>query len=398
MKDLLKEIWKTEAAKCTNACHFQTMMIDSLAEIWVCNKAVLYDYAPNKKEKLDTCLAVDDLPLKVLEDTRRVWAENMFYQGIIHLEDYGLLSAVFLNDGPGPQEQALSAFNRNGQTAYYKCALPWGEETSFQWLRKVLYSIPDTVQEHIKDVVTLKELNAGLVRLKGAPDLALLLGSSTSWMLVTMSRDKPTEPVNEQLFIGGIQYRLDGWNHETQSFTRLVEASTKSMRGLANPTKAAQQAITAPAQHVAPMPEPAGSPGDSVTVEELKQAQEPQVEEVQPEQAQQIATEAPPSVEKAPIPETRSDEPVTQPQEEEKRKRIRKAPMAATPANAKALEDTIAYLGSPVADTMTQEEIDEEVRKCRDLGIVLARRMANLYAAGTQIPKKKLAAVSAILN
>ena len=47
---------------------------------------------------------------------------------------------------------------------------------------------------------------------------------------------------------------------------------------------------------------------------------------------------------------------------------------------------------------MNMDEIDEEVRKCRDLGVALSRRMANLYTAGMQIPKKKLAAVSAILN
>ena len=171
--------------------------------------------------------------------------------------------------------------------------------------------------------------------------------------------------------------------------------------------------------------EPAGAPGDSVTVEELKRAKqeampeahgasqvtaigaaqvaeglakERQVEEIQPEQAQQIAAEAPPPIVNASAPEVKPEESVQPPQEEEKRKRIRKAPTAATPANAKALEDTIAYLGSPVADTMALEDIEEEIRKCRDLGVVLARRMANLYAAGTLIPKRKLAAVSAILN
>ena len=84
--------------------------------------------------------------------------------------------------------------------------------------------------------------------------------------------------------------------------------------------------------------------------------------------------------------------------EKPKHTRVRKAPAAATPANAKALEDVLAYLGCPVAENMPQEEIDEEIRKCRDLGIVISRRMANLYAAGTKNYAKKLAAVRDALS
>jgi hypothetical protein len=83
---------------------------------------------------------------------------------------------------------------------------------------------------------------------------------------------------------------------------------------------------------------------------------------------------------------------------DKKHTRVRKTPAAASPAKSKALEDVIAYLGCPVADNMSQEDIDEEVRKCRDLGIVVARRIANLYAAGTKNYAKKLAAVRDALS
>lgn len=388
MKELLKKIWLASArANPANnaACRFQTMLIDSVTETWVCSRAVLCDYAPSTRIEMGTLQPVDDLPLKQLPDPEVVLAENMFYRGTIPLEDYSLLGCAFLNEGPGPKENAISVFQQNGQTMYYKCNLPWGDETSFQWLRKIFNYIPTYVSELVKDAVTLQELGACLVRLKASPNLALLLQSSTAWLLVTMSVLNKTELANEQIFIDNVQYRLDGWDNETKAYSRLVEVTPKAMtmRGLANPTKAAQQAapVEVP-QPTPPQPTPEPQP-------------EPQVEDVQPEQAQQIAAEAPQPTEAAPIPEQTPTEP---PQEEEKKKRIRKAPTAATPANAKALEDTIAYLGSPVADTMAQEDIDEEIRKCRDLGVVLARRMANLYAAGTLIPKKKLAAVSAILN
>ena len=316
MKELLKKIWLASArANPANnaACRFQTMLIDSITETWVCSRAVLCDYAPSTRIEMGTLQPVDDLPLKQLPDPEVVLAENMFYRGTIPLEDYSLLGCAFLNEGPGPKENAISVFQQNGQTMYYKCNLPWGDETSFQWLRKIFNYIPTYVSELVKDAVTLQELGACLVRLKASPNLALLLQSSTAWLLVTMSVLNKTELANEQIFINNVQYRLDGWDNETKAYSRLVEVTPKNMRGLANPTKAAQQSAVAPAPKSAPAPAPAGSPGDSVTVEELKQAKqeampeahgasqvtaigaaqvaegltkERQVEEIQPEQAQ----------------------------------------------------------------------------------------------------------------
>ena len=396
MKQLLKQIWKAEAEASEanrTACRYQTLC-GSRTETWVCSRAVFYDYAPEEELEPNKQFKVDDLPLKELRDPERTYAENMFYSGVILLEDYSLLDCLFLNAGLPELGQSISVFDRNGETGYYRCGLPWGNETSFQWVRKLLYDIPEPVKNLIKDTVTLQELNASFVRLKATPDIAILLGAENAWLVVPMARIKSYELVNEQLFINGIQYRLDGLDQETQTFTRLVEVHTKqmTMRGLANPTKAAQ-ASAAQAPRVVPMPEPAGSPGDSVTVEELKQAQEPQVEEVQPEQAQEIAQQAPEVTQEKEQQQTDTTE-----EEAKKRTRIRKTPTAANPANAKALDEVITYLGSPVSDTMSLEDIDEEIRKCRDLGIVISRRMANLYAAGSLIPKKKLAAVMEVLK
>ena len=210
-----------------------------------------------------------------------------------------------------------------------------------------------------------------------------------------MSRVVQKEILNEQLYINNEQYRLDGWDNETRAYSRLIKVVDKTMRGLANPTKAAK-AAQAPAEPVAaaPVPQP-----------------EPQVEDIQPEQAEEIAEQAvdpaeyvaEPMVEKEKErePEEGLDDPKGQnPPEAEKPKhtRVRKAPAASSPANVKALEDVIAYLGCPVAENMSQEDIDEEVRKCRDLGIVVARRIANLYVAGTKNYAKKLAAVRDALS
>lgn len=386
MKELLKQIWKAEAKDTSNnsACRFQTDF-GSRTETWVCSRALLYDYDPKEKLELDRQFTVDDLPMKKLEDPERTYAENMFYPGEIILDDYSLLECMFLNDGLAAHGKAISAYDLNGQTGYYKCSLPWKNETSFQWVRKLLYYIPTPVQDMVRDRVTLRELDACLVRLKATPDLALLFRAGYTVLLVTMSRMQPHDLVNEQLFVDQIQYRLDGWDSETKAFSRLVEVRRHNMpmRGLANPTKAAAATTAVP-----PVQPPAAPP-------EIPQQEPtaPQVEEVQPEQAEQIAEQAPDPIQE-PVEETT---PAAE-EETKKRTRMRKAPTAATPANAKALDEVIAYLGSPPADSMTQDEIDEEIRKCRDLGIVLARRMANLYAAGTLIPKKKLAAVRDVLN
>lgn len=388
MKTILKDIWEAVARanpKNNTACRFQTMLGDTRTEISVSSRSVFYDYAPTEKLELDQYFEVADLPMKELQDPEKVQAENMFYDGSIPLEDNSLLDAYFLNAGlASGHQKELSVFDLNGGTAaYYRMGLPWGRATYFEWVRKIFYTVPEAVQERLQETATLKELNAQIVRLKASPDLALLLGSATSWLLVTMSRTRPMSEVYDHIFIDDKQYRLDGFDREIGAYTRLVEVVDKTMRGLANPTKAAQQAAQA-------APTPAPEPVEPPVPEAIPDV--PQVEEVQPEQAEEIAAQAPEAVAQQPA------DPVAQEEETPKRTRTRKAPTAVTPANAKALEEVAAYLGSPVADSMTMEEIDEEIRKCRDLGVALSRRMANLYAAGTLIPKKKLAAVREAMN
>ena len=355
-----------------------------MTEISVCSRSVLYDYAPQDKLELNKYYAVDDFPLKTLEDQEKVLAENMFYSGSIPLEDNRLLDAYFLNDGPYKAREELSAFSVNGTAIYYNQGLSWKGMSQFMWVRSLLYAIPEEVQDIIGSAATLKELNAQLVRLKATPDLALLLGSTTAWLLVTLARIRPHEEVNEHIFIKGIQYKLDGWDRDNGSFSRCVEAVDRTIsgmgRGLANPTKkAAEQAVAA------------APPVQEVTEQTDTIETQAQVEEIQPEQAEEIVEQVPDVTESPAEPEQVEEE-------VKKRTRTRKAPTAVTTASAKALDDVIAYLGSPVADSMTMEEIDEEIRKARDLGVVLARRMANLYAAGTLIPKRKLAAVRDAVN
>jgi len=391
MKQLLRAIWEDEAKACPkpSACRFQTHMIDSRVEICACPKSVYYDYAPAEKLELDKHYTVADLPLKSIEDPEKVLAENMFYPDAIPLESNSLLEACFLNDGPCKANQELAVFERRGTAAYYKGGLSWGDSTYFQWVRKVLFYLPNEVRWRVQGAVTLKELNAQLVRLKATPDLALLLGSATSWLLVTMSRIKQDELINEQLYINNEQYRLDGWNNEQKAYSRLIKVVDKTMRGLANPTKAAK-AAQAPTEPVAAVSAP---------------QPEPQVEDVQPEQAEAIAEQAVDTAVQVAetvveaISEVEEGKDQNPPEAERpKHTRVRKAPAAATPANVKALEDVLAYLGCPVADNMSQEDIDEEIRKCRDLGIVISRRMANLYAAGIKNYAKKLAAVRDALS
>ena len=158
-------------------------------------------------------------------------------------------------------------------------------------------------------------------------------------------------------------------------------------------TPAAAHVAAAPAAPVVPKatpaPQPAGTPEDSVTVEELQQhqAEEPQVETFeQPvnamEQPVDPAEPATAEEEQTDIPKARVTQPdreMTQAEYAAFKKRTRK-PAPVVPVGFD-FGPVLEYTGSALPEDLTADQIEAEIRALRDLVINAGRRMCNLTFA-----------------
>lgn len=231
-------------------------------------------------------------------------------------------------------------------------------------------------------------------------------------------------PLYPPIRMNGKLYRLDGWKQVNGSglssfsrFTKLKQKEIKSM-DLPNPLKKpvappAEAPVEPPAEPLptravsiedvppvkpmprpgrkvarpVPAPEPAGSPGDSVTVEELKQSvrKEPQVETFdQPvnatEQPMDPAEPVTGEEEQCDIPKSQATQPdreMTQAEYAALRKRTRtKAPTKQVGFDFTAVQE---YLGSSIDPATADADVAlQEIKTLRDIGILAFRRMVNL--------------------
>lgn len=398
-KELLQQLWKTEAGLTDNgnACRFQLQTEAGPIEYTICSKAVMLDYAPEKPLEPGKLFKVDDYPIKKLDDITKVTPEVMLCEESLTIHKDEDIDRYFLPLNNW-QEVGLGVFDRQDDKVVLNSVMPYLKTGSFQFAGLALHFIPDQVRWEINKNGSLTQLNARIGKMRTGPVIVLLLSCDTAMLIVTMSKLQPKELANSNIFLDkdcSVAYRLDGLREGSVYYSRLVKGRN-TLKGLANPVARNKAAET-------PAPEPCGSPGDSVTVEELKQikkplpeargasevvnlgheqiarglAQEAQVEEVQPDQADAIA-EAAPEVISTPAP---AEEP-------KKRTRTKRVAVAPSANASKLIDDLITYLGTPVADAMTTEQMQEEVRKLRDLGVVLARRQSNLFTAATASEKK----------
>ena len=396
-KELLRQLWKIEADDTSNgtACRFQLHSESGPTEYTVCSKAVLLDYAPAKTREPGKLFKIAGYELKKLDDASKVTPEVMLCEESLTIQNDDDLERFFLPLNNW-QEIGLGVFDKVGDQMVLRSVMPYLKSGSFQFAGLAIHHIPDRVRWEIAKNSSLTQLNARIGKMRTGPVLLLLLSCDTAMLIVTLSKIQPKEPENSNISMGTDKvYRLDGVREGGAFFTRLVKGRT-NLKGLANPVARNKAAEVPP-------PEPCGSPGDSVTVEELKQikkplpeargasevlqlgreqiarglAQEAQVEEVQPEQADAIAEAAPEAIS--------TSAPAEEPKKRTRTKRVAVAPSANA---SKLIDDLITYLGTPVADAMTTEQMQEEVRKLRDLGVVLARRQSNLFTAATASEKK----------
>lgn len=373
-KQLLRQLWDIEASRTTNgnACRLQLQTESGPTEFLVCSKAVLMDYAPSKTLEAGKLYTVNKLPLKKLEDISRVYPENMLCEESLNITKDDYIEDCFmpLNNW---HEIGMGVFAKDDEKVVLEAVLPYLKSGSFQFAGLALHYIPDEVRWEINKNSSLTALNARIGKMRTGPVLVLLLSCDTALLVVTLSKIPQNKPQNSNIFMSidlSEHYRLDGLREDGVFYTRLVKGRN-NLKGLANPVKRKEEA-PAEVVHV---------PEETPPIQDAPAA-EPQVEEVQPEQADEIAEQTP---EVTPVEQTKEAAPVEEPKKRTRTKRVAVAPSANA---SKLIDDLIAYLGSPVADSMTSDQMQEEVRKLRDLGVVLARRQSNLFTAATASEKK----------
>jgi hypothetical protein len=375
-KQLLRQLWDIEASRTTNgnACRLQLQTESGPTEFLVCSKAVLMDYAPSKTLEAGKLYTVNKLPLKKLEDISRVYPENMLCEESLNITKDAYIDACFmpLNNW---HEIGMGVFSKDDEKVVLESVLPYLKSGSFQFAGLALHYIPDEVRWEINKNSSLAALNARIGKMRTGPVLVLLLSCDTALLVVTLSKIPQNKPQNNNIFMSrdlSDHYRLDGLREDGVFYTRLVKGRN-NLKGLANPVKR-KEAQPAESVHV---------PEENPPIQDAPAAEaEPQVEDIQPEQADEIAEQAP---EATSVEQPKEAAPAEEPKKRTRMKRVAVAPSANA---SKLIDDLITYLGSPVADSMTSDQMQEEVRKLRDLGVVLARRQSNLFTAATASEKK----------
>jgi hypothetical protein len=359
-KALLQQLWKLATDK-REACRFQLYEAGGPIEYLVSSTAVLLDYKPETTLEPGKMFQVEGLPKKNLQDASLVNPNTFLSEESLVINNDDHINKYFLPLGGG----YLGVFAFENDKAVEKDIMPFLKDGCFKFAGLAFTQIPPAVQAELAEHSTLTALHARISKVRTNSSLAVVLSCDTAMLVVTLARVKPTKPENENIYLASEdRYKLDGFNEEFNVFSRLVKANNKDMsigKGLASPVqrKVVTERVTA-----------------AVTTPPAPPVQaEVQVEEIKPEQAEQIAEAAP--------------APVQAPAEEPKKRVPAKKPASSTTINsAKSVDELITYLGSPIPDGMTAEALQEEVRKLRDLGVVIARRQSNLFSAATASEKK----------
>lgn len=391
-REILEQIWATQLAylsESSPAVKFQRSYKGLVTEYRVCKRCVYIDYAP--KEQLDPTklYPYEGRPLLSTVDETRVHPDNFLQYEFLELNDAALLTNWFL-PFKDDNHAGMYALDLNKKGEYCKrMTLDATKDGPFRLVALSLYSVPAWCKEAIYGRSSIVALHGQLGLTKPANVPTLLLSSESSTLIITLTRTgKDEDPTI--ILEGDEKLHFDGLIEATASFARLVPRKEKSKmpaKGLANPVHrsmglpkaAAPVEPPAPVQEPAPAEEQLPDPPASIPAEEIEvPTAEEQVEEVQPEQSEQIAQAAP---------------------EVPKVTRSRKVKAATQDSNMLAMmEELSAYLGSPVPDTMSVSQLEEEMRHCRELGIALSRRLCNLGLAGTAASNKIVSSLRALVN
>lgn len=409
--ELLSRLWEALIASKDEsypACRFQEQYQEGRADYRVCRMCVYIDYKPSGRPLKDGKLyPIVGHKLLPLDPMNKVHPENFLCEEGLALNSDNYLHYVFIPcNNMKDREVGLMAFEEADDKLMYKGTLPYSPSGSFHFVGLAAYRISkDIIHEIEKAEIPFTQLHPRICKVRSGTVLALQLMSESRTIIATLNRLNQQDELNDNIYFGkdSPRYKLDGFRNDSGTYYQLVEAIEVTMRGLKNPVKKLQEQET-------PV--------------------EPQIEDIQPEQAEEIAAQAPSvdvlteresreiieaenaacvPVEEEPMGETTKDgytappasqintEPSPDAPVDKKHTRVRRQPTAAGPAKLKQMDELIEYLGSPVGD-MKQEDINEEIKKIRDLIIVSGRRMANLHSAHAAGEKKRLDSLRAIIG
>lgn len=371
-KDLLRQLWEIQA-KDADACSYQLQTDSGPTEYLVCPRAVLLDYAPVTTKESGKLYKVGDHPLKKLQDISKANPEIMLCEESLTIHKDEDIESYFLPLNNW-SEVGMGVFDHIGDTVILKSILPYLKGGSFQFAGLTLHHVPDQVRWEIQRNGKFTDLNPRICKMRSGPVLVLLLSCDSALLVVTLSKNTNKCPLNEHIYMDRNRtelYRLDGLREDGVFFTRLVKGR-QTLKGLANPTKRKAEEAPAEVVHV---------PEENPPIQDAPAVEEPQIEDVQPEQAAEIA-------EAAPVVEAPAEEPKKRTRTPRKQQVPKDYDGPFFGLNEKAIDDLIAYLGAPVPEQMSVESMQEEARKLRDLGVVLARRQSNLLMAASASEKK----------
>lgn len=397
---IIEEIWNSQLENLPKgdkgpAVVFQKKHAEVVVEYKACRRCVLIDYMPEVKLIPDKLYGIEGHAILSNIDEERIAPERFLYEEFIELQDSALLTNRFL---PFTNEahSGFYALDKDHRDVWKKrYELDALKDGPYKLVAYTMYEIPAWCKSCIYGHSSLIALHGqfGLTRQGNVP--TLILSSDSSMLIVTMNRMPPDE--NPIISLEGEdRLQFDGYIEASYSWTRLVpRKDSKKMptKGLANPVKrAAMQA----AQNAAP----------TMVHEPIQQpAEEPQIEDVKPEQAAEIAAQAEEpagETDRAGYTAPPASQVNTEPGPDQSIKstvRSRRVKQAAQDSDMLKNMDALSeYLGSPVPDTMTVQQIEEELRHCRDLGVALTRRMTNLGLAGTSAGSKLINAVKSLVN
>ena len=384
-KALLRQLWEIQARNRNGgtkpACKLQLLSPAGPIEYLVCPSALMLDYRPAPIKEIGTLFPIDGLPLKKLDDISKINPDVFLSEESLVINRELTLTDHFVPLKNKNGEHGLGLFDAIDDKLILKDILPFSKDGCFQFAGLAIFNIPAEVLTEINNNSSIIGLHGRICKVRTNPWMAVVLSCDTGMLVVTLQKTKPTNPENENIYFDKEcqeRYRLDGYQDEGGFFTRLVKANKQMpVKGLACPVQRNKPTEAAAAPVTPPTPEP-------------------QVEEVQPAQAEEIAQAAP---EAQPVQEAVQSgvEPDPAETQETPKKRTRTPRKQQVPKdydgpffglNTKAIDDLIAYLASPVPEQMSVEGMQEESRKLRDLGVVLARRQSNLLVAATASEKK----------
>lgn len=273
---------------------------------------------------------------------------------------------------------------------------------------KVPEAVGQTLAEHGFGLEQFKPCLTATT-LGGMPTLVLV--GDTGLLYLTLSVSKARDTMKPVILPDGTTLVGDAWNDKQSVYKKLIKKRSMKMKGLGNPitgkkTEPAPSAAALVAKANPKEPEVAAAVAVDMS-DAVSELLEQQPAESQALQATDAADTAPvpaatpeePEVQSAPVPAVQAAEQSVVPElDPEPARRTARQRKPARPVGLD-LDKVIEELNADVEPITTPEQMDKanaDVKKCRDLGIVLLRRIANTMEAMSKSSRAAVETLSGI--